>query len=132
MYALPEIRNHIQSLVRFLKSLRSDGSLLEVGFGDGYLLELCHREFQCTGLDLSAANVELTRSEFEHKGIKGVTFITADIRTWSPEDYYDVVAVCHVLEHFNEEELPKVLSYLYSARRDRCLLLVYQYPPEEP
>ena len=114
-YSLPEVKERQESVVRLLKRKRCQGgSLLEIGFGSGYLLELCHKDFQCTGLDISQANVELTRNEFYEKGLKDVSFVAADIHTYIPEKAFDVAVACHVLEHFNDDELSDVFAKIYN------------------
>jgi SAM-dependent methyltransferase len=114
-YFLPEVRERQESLVRLInKWSPRGGELLEIGFGNGYLLRLLANRYACTGLDLSAKNVELTLQEMARDGITNVRLIAADITKHQFQQKFDVIVLCHVLEHFGDQALRDLLRWLYS------------------
>ena len=86
--------------------------VVEIGFGNGGLLISLASIFTvCYGLDISQENIELTRSQFKEAGITNVHFEQHNIMdTPRYTDFFDVMVLSHVLEHFDDEELGIVLS----------------------
>ena len=101
---------------RLLK--RADGkSVLDIGFGDGYLLKrLSGFGLRCFGMDISEENVRLTKAEFVRDGINA-SFATATCLSLPfSEGSFDVIVACEVLEHLTDAE-----SKLLLEEARRCL-----------
>ena len=79
--------------------------VLDIGIGDGYLLEILSGTCVVSGMDLSESNVKLTLDELRKK------HISADIRIGSIENIpfedcmFDVVIASDVLEHLETTTL---------------------------
>ncbi len=80
------------------------GKILEIGFGDGYLLNKLakNQKYKCYGVDISEDNVEkMSRT------ISNVNFKVIDIDGKLPyeDDYFDGFIASEVLEHMSNKEL---------------------------
>ena len=101
--------------VNYLKHLPDRATrLLEVGCGPGYLLQaLKERGFsRLEGIDLSPANVALSRERF---GLEGVVAADADAFLASRRGRYDVVVLKDILEHVEKAGLSEFVARLGSA-----------------
>ena len=108
-----------------LLELEEDDTVLEVGCGEGHLIERIQRDHphrQIVGFDISYGIVEQAI-----RAVKGVSFLqaSADQMPW-PSDSWDIVVVCEVMEHLSDPE--KALLELQRVTRKGCLLSV----PREP
>lgn len=91
---------HIPEAIRFLRTLKMGGKVLEIGLGVGADTQLlCSQDFDVTGIDLTEKSVAATRARLEAYGFK------ADIRTGNAEalefddNTFDVVYSFGVLHH---------------------------------
>ena len=108
-----------------LLELKEADTVLEVGCGEGHLIKRIQRDYphlQIAGFDISYRIVEQAI-----RAVKGVSFLqaSADQMPW-PDDSWDVVVVCEVMEHLSDPE--KALLELQRVTRKGCLLSV----PREP
>jgi SAM-dependent methyltransferase len=94
------------------KIIKPSMSLLEVGFGDGQTLALYSKIFkQADGADISPKNVDITKIEFKKLNNNKPDFFVLDlVDGYETNRRYDIVLLSHVFEHFNNEEIPNVLS----------------------
>ena len=114
----------LQSFDALLQLEQAD-TLLEVGCGEGHLIERIQRgypERRIAGFDISYGIIQQAM-----RNVRGAAFLqgTADQMPW-PDASWDVVVVCEVLEHLPEPE--KALLELQRVTRKGCLLSV----PREP
>lgn len=79
-----------------------NGKILEIGFGDGYLLRKLSKKYECHGADISIENVEQMK-----KDVPGVMFNLIDVDGKLPyeDGYFDSFIASEVLEHMTDEEL---------------------------
>ena len=101
-------------------------SLLEVGCGEGYLMQRMSQAFPSSrrvGCDLSFQIVDLAHNE----GCPEVPFLQASVYElpW-PDESWDVVVACEVLEHLEYPE--QALKEMSRVCRRACLVSV----PREP
>lgn len=90
-------------LYRKIRSyLKPEKKILEIGFGDGYLLRRLSEFYDCSGADVSEKNVTQMR---EH--IKAVEFRAAktDGKLPYPDQSFDAFIASEVLEHMSDDEL---------------------------
>jgi 2-polyprenyl-3-methyl-5-hydroxy-6-metoxy-1,4-benzoquinol methylase len=88
-------RNLISELPRFLG--RHPSSLLDIGCGDGVLLEVaCNHGLRCAGVEVSPNLLAKLRARFS-----GRAAIASDVNML-PDGVYDVVTLISVLEHVHE------------------------------
>jgi len=115
-YSRPEVLERQESLVRLImKKGPVGGRLLEIGFANGYLLKLLRNRYECYGIDISKINVEVTKAEFQKENINNVQFIAIDIMEHNFNMKFDVVVSCHFIEHFDDQNLNKLLKKIYSV-----------------
>ena len=91
-------------------------SCLDVGCGGGdvtrELARAAGSEGRALGVDLDAVKVEIARREAAEQGIANAAFDTHDVRSWAPEEYFDLVYARFLLTHLSDP-----LSLLAALRR---------------
>jgi SAM-dependent methyltransferase len=123
-YDALDVRERQESLAKKVRKYgRKNGRVMEIGFARGYLLTLLHNEFACTGVDISSANVDLTRSELRDRGIDDIELVAANVLTYEPGERFDVIVACHVIEHFRDDDLAMLLSRFRSLLRTGGVLI---------
>ena len=76
-----------------IRKLKNKGKLLDIGCGEGELLDLARKYYQTEGIDISDYAVHSAIS-------KGHKARTADIsETKLPEQSYDIISAFNILEH---------------------------------
>lgn len=97
------------------KTLSVWSKILEIGFGDGYLLnKLSHAGYLVFWQDLSKKNIELTQEQRNNPDIK--FFLWDD--SWNllvPDNSLDWFVASEVLEHMNDAELDICVSEIYRS-----------------
>jgi 2-polyprenyl-3-methyl-5-hydroxy-6-metoxy-1,4-benzoquinol methylase len=80
--------------------LASEGSLLEIGCGEGILVEHLDRNrfARFTGVDISSVAIDRARALADDR----TTFLCADAESLVPDDYYDLIIFNEVLEYFDD------------------------------
>lgn len=101
------LRNACHRLMKVFRIVRKavpHGSILDIGFGDGSLLESLHDAgYDAAGLDLSAQNIAYTGQEFAARG-KRIELRQGDITALPFRDgTFDCVIASEVLEHLDED-----------------------------
>lgn len=82
-------------ICELIRSRASGHRLLDIGFGGGYLMELCRAYgFEVYGIDGSAAHVERLQPQFGER-VRQVIAGSDEI----PWNSFDVVIMSHILEH---------------------------------
>ncbi len=84
----------------YCRLLASDGSLLEVGCGEGFLLEQLDRSRyrHFTGIDISAVAIERARALEDDRTV----FVRAEAESYVPDRTFEVIVFNEVLEYFDE------------------------------
>jgi SAM-dependent methyltransferase len=106
---LEEHRLEFDLTWRYLENyLPSEGSILEIGAATGrYTLPLAQRGFAITAVDISSAQLQLSRGRILDEGLgQAVNFLVADardLRSVSKKDF-DAVLLMGPLYHLVEEE----------------------------
>ena len=117
-YDAPDVKERQESLAKKVRKYGpKNGRVMEIGFARGYLLTLLRNEFHCTGVDISAGNVDLTRRELHERGIDDVELVAANVLTYEPAEKFDVIVACHVIEHFRDADLAMILARFRSLLR---------------
>ena len=96
------------------------GKALDVGCGSGgrVITALLQAGFQVTGLDVSAAMVELARKQHP-----GSCFIHDDICEWEPREQYDLIIAWESIFHAPYDAQSRVLRKLCAALANGGVLL---------
>lgn len=84
------------------KYLKPGSKILEIGFGDGYLLKKLSKSYNCCGADIDVEIIENAS-----KNISEVDFTIIDTGGKLPfeNDFFDGFIASEVLEHMSNEEL---------------------------
>ncbi len=103
-------RARYQRIAGFVSRLRPAGSVLDVGCGEGILLDdLTPAGLErYTGVDLSEAAIEKAAA----RGGEGVSFVAADAETYTPAERFDVIVMNECLYYFRS---PLVVMQRYSG-----------------
>lgn len=88
--------------------------VLEIGFGDGYLLEKLSKKYKCFGADISQKNVNQMEMS-----LPNVSFEVIDVDGRYPyeDESFDVFVASEVLEHMSNSELKKSIEEIYRILR---------------
>jgi SAM-dependent methyltransferase len=111
--------------------------LLDAGCSFGFLpLVVAERVptlKKVVGVDLRTDPFPVTRAIAEERHLTNVQFVQADLLadTFSTIGQFDTVTVLHVLEHFTEVEMYRVLTHLFKVT-SRRLIIGVPYEPGEP
>lgn len=89
------------------KYLKPKSKILEIGFGDGYLLKLLSKKYDCWGADIDKAIIE--KIEKTTSGVK-FSVIDTDGKLPVENEYFDGFIASEVLEHMTNEELGVCVS----------------------
>ncbi len=84
----------------YCRLLASDGDLLEIGCGEGFLLEQLDRSrfSRFTGVDISSVAIDRARKLEDER----TSFVCADAETYVPDRAFDLVVFNEVLEYFDD------------------------------
>ncbi len=84
----------------YCRLLASNGSLLEIGCGEGFLLEHLDRSRyrRFTGIDISAVAIERAQALTDDR----TDFVRAEAETFVPDGRFQVIIFNEVLEYFDE------------------------------
>lgn len=92
----------------YCRLLASQGSVLEVGCGEGFLLEQLDRSRyrHFTGIDISGVAIQRAQALQDDRTV----FVRAEAETYVPDRTFELIVFNEVLEYFNE---PRVLVRRY-------------------
>lgn len=105
-------------LIKLIKQNKKKGKHLDIGLGDGYLLEHLSKEgYECYGMDLAEESIAANRKRFEDNGLE-IALYSGNINNMPFNDgNFDIVTASEVLEHLNDEDLSIGIREVY-----RCLM----------
>lgn len=108
----------------FLSDVPCDSCILEIGCGNGWLMELLVGKGFCRvkGIDISEEQVQLAKS-------RGVDAEVSDVFEFlsTKENSFDVIIAIDFLEHFTKDELTRLVPLIYNSLRKRGKA-VFQVP----
>jgi 2-polyprenyl-3-methyl-5-hydroxy-6-metoxy-1,4-benzoquinol methylase len=122
------------TLYRRVCAFIAGNSLLDAGCSFGFLPLVVAERIptlkKVVGLDLSDAPFPVTRMIAHERGLQHVTFTQCDLlaNDFSAIGQFDTVTALHVLEHFSEPDMYRVLANLLQVTVRRLILAV----PFEP
>jgi len=85
----------MRQLLRLVLKYKQGGQLLEIGSGAGYFLKIAQKHFAVKGLELSRAGAALSAKNLGPNVVQRKTLL----RAASPDGFFTVVVLNHVLEH---------------------------------
>ncbi len=110
---------------------------LDAGCSFGFLPLLIAERFpyldQVVGIDIETESFPIVRAIAEKQQLKQVQFIQADLLAdhFPSLGMFDTVTALHLLEHFTESDMYRVLFNLLQIASQRLILAV-PYEPDEP
>ena len=125
------------TLYRRVCSLLVGDSFLDAGCSFGFLplvvAECIPTLKKVVGVDIRADSFPVTRAIAEERHLTNVEFSQADLLAddFSIIGHFDTVTVLHVLEHFTETDMYRVLANLLKVTSHRLIIGV-PYEPGEP
>lgn len=121
-----QAKYRLDFLYRLLKRNIKGGKILDVGFGDGYLLKKINDSgrYTCYGIDISEKNIRLSRQLFkeEQRNIEIRLGIIEEI----PFDTqcFDTVIASEVLEHIPEKNIKLALKEVHRVLKSDGIFLL--------
>ncbi len=125
------------TLYRRVYELHVGESLLDAGCSFGFLPLVIAEQIpaltKVVGVDMHTEPFSVTRAIAEERHLKSVQFAQADLLAdeIGAMSSFDMVTVLHVLEHFTETDMYRVLTNLLKIT-SRRLILAVPYEPGEP
>lgn len=112
-----ENRSHLQDgyhrqdrIKKTIENLTKTGTILEIGFWDGYLLSnLSDMGYTTIGQDLSEKNIELTKKQWPEASTIFLLW-GEDGKLLVEDESIDVFVASEVLEHMSDSELENTVS----------------------
>lgn len=62
-------RPRLNYIAKRISTIKKAGKVLDIGIGDGYLLEALSKQYDVYGLDISSVNIEKTQEDFAARKI---------------------------------------------------------------
>jgi SAM-dependent methyltransferase len=93
---------HIKYHDFFVKNIKPDEKVLDIGSGNGFLSYDIAKKVKgtkVTGIELNEKNIEFARNHYKHDNLK---FIKGDALKELPEGKFDVVTLSNILEHIEK------------------------------
>ena len=125
------------ALYRRIYKLQKGETFLDAGCSFGFLPLLMAGRFpslrQVLGVDIQTDSFAIVRRLAQERGLTNVSFAQVDLLTdaISGMGQFDTVTLLHVLEHFTEEEMYRVLTNLLPVVAQRLIIAV-PYESGEP
>ncbi len=98
-------RPRLDYLSARLPKADKDIKVLDIGIGDGYLLEKLGNRFTAFGIDLSESNVQQTSAQLRQKNIEAMIKAASIDNIPFDDQMFDYVIASDVLEHLEETTL---------------------------
>lgn len=129
-------RNHLKEgyyrqnmlLKTVKKHIPAGGTILEIGFWDGYLLsQLALWWYTALWQDISAENIEITKNQWPTSKIQ---FLLGgeDGKLLVESDSIDGFIASEVLEHFSDSELEEIVPEIYRVLKPGgCAIITFPY-----
>jgi len=107
-FMYPERRIVLQDIVDRIYKIKSKGSLLDIGCGDGHLLYLCKKRFpDCYGVEYSKDLSKFASSKTNFPIIQGKY-----CKEIYPPNKFDIITIIQVLEHIpNPVDFLEIVHY---------------------
>ncbi len=125
------------ALYRRVFQLRVGERFLDAGCSFGFLPLLIAERFpyldQVVGIDIETETFPIVRAIAEEQQLKHVHFTQADLLAGDCASLgvFDTVTALHILEHFTESDMYRVLTHLLQITSQRLILAV-PYESDEP
>lgn len=124
-------------IYRRVYELQRGETFLDAGCSFGFLPLLLAERFpalrQVVGVDIQTDSFAIVRRIAQERGLTNVSFAQADLLSNGVTELgsFDTVTLLHVLEHFTEEEMYRVLAHLLPIITRRLIIAV-PYEKDEP
>jgi len=106
----PLLKKEIKEKVELIKSCKKQGDLLEIGCGDGILLNKIQDCYNVTGADISQHAIKKACEMVDSKKLKVMDIENEDI-----DGSYDIIIAFDVMEHLNNPQ--KVIKKIKGAMK---------------
>ena len=101
-------------LLRLILKYYNRGDLLEIGFGDGYLLKRAFKKgFRIFGIDISSENVKSTTEVFRREGVDSNLSVQNVEKLEFDDLLFNIAVASEVIEHLNETQLSKAVKEIH-------------------
>lgn len=125
------------ALYRRVYELQKGETFLDAGCSFGFLPLLMAERFpslhRVVGVDIQTDSFAIVRKLVQERALTNVSFAQVDLLTDAIGSLgqFDTVTLLHVLEHFTEEEMHRVLTNLLPVVA-QCLIIAVPYESDEP
>lgn len=118
---------HKTVLKKVRKYVKPGGKLLEMGFGDGYLLNLLSRNYKCCGIDIDNNLIEAAKNKMDKVGFK---VLKEDGRIPFSSGCFDGFIASEVLEHMTDKGLKICVNEIKRVLKEKGYAFI-TVPAEE-
>jgi len=128
-------QHHYELIAKDILSFSSEGSILDIGTGPGWLLLKMHEispELKLTGVDISPSMVAKARSNIAAAGFsQKIEILKADaVRLPFDDDSFDIVASTGSIHHWKNPVAG--LNEVYRVLKPGCHALMYDLATDTP
>jgi SAM-dependent methyltransferase len=122
-----EVEERLRFYLPFLKDLKPESVILDVGSGRGDWLALLRKQ------GFNPRGIEVNEVLAEHSRQQGLDVVSAEMMVYlgqQPDNSVDLVTVFHLIEHFNIGKLIRLLDEVKRALKPGGLLILETPSPE--
>ena len=109
---------HTRFWIRYIRRLKPEGKLLELGCGEGFFLQKAERYYDASGVDISKYALDIARRKCKKAKLylKDIRKLPFNARNW------DIIVCFDLLEHLNEPRV--VIRRCSEVLRYQGLLII--------
>lgn len=113
-------------LLWLIQNYKRSGDVLDIGLGDGYLLEkLARQGYRCFGIDIARRSLKVNQERLRKRGLTSILLKYGNINNIPFQDKtFDVVTASEVLEHLTTDDLKKGIEEAYRVLKPSGIFVI--------
>ena len=129
-----EVEPELKNLIEEIKKTLPTGKVLDLGCGQGrHTIYCAEKGFESYGIDYIERAIEEAKQKAKEKNLKNAYFKTMDILQLDfPEDFFDVIIDCSVLDHIKYSDWNKYLENITKVLKMGRFLILIEFSANDP